>query len=214
VNRADLLQRVAQLTPDARQRLAAKLRATISHATDRARASTRGAERTTLVAYYVSTTGRPLPPENLRQFLSTTLPDYLIPALFYHIDSVPRTNHGKVDTAALPDPLPAASSLRNGDDETASAIENELLAIWRTVLGVERLGLRDSFFELGGDSLLGIRLLGMIREKWDIDLSMAALFDHPTVAGAAAQVENILWARGSAQGRTLEGTDGQEEVEF
>ncbi len=155
-----------------------------------------------------------MPTEELRQFLSKTLPGFLVPSLFCHIESVPRTVHGKVDTSALPDPLPKVSLPSEHNKHAASDIELELLDIWKEVLGVDRLDVQDSFFELGGDSLLGIRLLGRIRERWNIDLSMTSLFDHPTVAGAAAQIENILWARNSRSQHRVEGSDEQEEVEF
>jgi acyl carrier protein len=94
----------------------------------------------------------------------------------------------------------------------ASEVEEQLLAIWKSVLGVKRIDRRDSFFELGGDSLLAIRLLGQIRDRWNIDLSMAALFDAPTVAGAAAQIDAVLWARNSGRRGGASGGEGQSET--
>jgi acyl carrier protein len=99
-------------------------------------------------------------------------------------------------------------------DSAPNAIETELLTIWTSVLGIKRIARGDSFFELGGDSLLAIRLLGQIRDRWSIDLSMAELFDSPTVAGAAAQIESVLWARTSGGSGTGEGGEDREEVGF
>lgn len=209
-----LYEHVAQLTPEARHRLAARLGVTTAGTPPLHSASASATERTTLIAYYVTTTGRPIPAEACREFLGKTLPSYLIPSLFCHIESVPRTLHGKVDTAALPNPAITVPLLSYAREAAPREIEVELLSVWQSVLGVDRLGVEDSFFDLGGDSLLGIRLLGQIRDRWNIDLSMTSLFDHPTVAGAAAQIEAILWARNSGHQHAQEGSDGHEEIEF
>jgi len=206
-----LHERIASLTPAARRRLAARLGISEGGARDASRPS--GAPAT-LVAYYVSTSGREIAADALREFLGASLPPHLIPSRFCRIGSVPRTLHGKVDLAALPSPSLSATPVAPVTDAAPTAIEAELLAIWTSVLGIKRIARSDSFFELGGDSLLAIRLLGQIRDRWNIDLSMAELFDSPTVAGAATQIESVLWARNSGGSGTVEGGEDREEVVF
>ena len=208
-----LRDRVARLSAEARQQLAAKLGAGASpQAPQRAFVATDGP--TTLVAYYVSRADRELSADQLRQYLGKSLPAHMVPSLFRRIERVPRTLHGKVDTGALPDPVSATPAVSQVTEAATSEIEDQLLMIWKAVLGIKRLGPMDSFFELGGDSLLAIRLLGQIRDRWSIDLSMADLFDQPTVAGAATQIESILWVRNSGHTRNAKGGEEQEVVEF
>ncbi len=191
-----LHERLASLPPAARQRLATQLGV---------RTAAPASGSATLVAYYVARDGADIPTDELRQFLGSSLPAHLVPNLFHRIEQVPRTVHGKVDTSALPDPVATPALRAQESGSTPSEVEEQLLTIWKLVLGVKRLDRRDSFFELGGDSLLAIRLLGQIRDRWSIDLSMADLFDAPTVAGAAAQIESVLWARSSGQSRMADG---------
>ena len=196
-----LHERLARLPADARAKLAAAVGL-----------GAPASAPATLVAYYVSASGTDVPVEELRRFLGSALPSHLVPALFHRIAQVPRTLHGKVDTQALPDPVVEAPADTPHAGNAPSDIEEQLLTIWKSVLGIKRISRHDSFFELGGDSLLAIRLLGQIRDRWNIDLSMADLFDAPTVAGAAAQIEAVLWARSTGNtGSTAKGTQVVEE---
>jgi acyl carrier protein len=194
-----LSERVAQLPAAARQRLLIQLGVQRT-------APSGSTGSTTLVGYYVSHSGADIPADELRQFLGSSLPAHLVPQLYHRIAQVPRTVHGKVDTSALPDPIATTAPRAQETSAAPNEVEEQLLAIWKLVLGVKRLDRRDSFFELGGDSLLAIRLLGQIRDRWNIDLSMADLFGAPTVAGAAAQIESVLWARSSGRSRTTDGS--------
>jgi acyl carrier protein len=201
---ATLRERIATLPAAARQRLAMQL----------------GVRRVSpepgsavLAAFYVSRSGHEIPTDELRRFIAASLPAHLVPHLYHRIEQVPRTVHGKVDTSALPDPVTAPATRTEESGVANSEVEEQMLAIWKSVLGVKRLDRRDSFFELGGDSLLAIRLLGLIRDRWNIDLSMAALFDAPTVAGAAAQIDAVLWARNSGRSRdAAAGGEGPSET--
>jgi acyl carrier protein len=198
-----LRERIATLPAAARQRFAIQL------GVQRVSPETGSA---VLAAYYVSRSGHEVPTDELRRFLAASLPAHLVPHLYHRIEAVPRTIHGKVDTSALPDPVPTPAARIEESGVAASEVEEQLLAIWKSVLGVKRIDRRDSFFELGGDSLLAIRLLGQIRDRWNIDLSMAALFDAPTVAGAAAQIDAVLWARNSGRRGGASGGEGQSET--
>ncbi len=166
---------------------------------------------TSLAAYYVAKPGASVSTRELREFVQKQLPVHMVPGLFAELAALPRTRRGKVDKDALPDP--------RGDNaptpqEPGSELESELIALWSRVLGVERIGTQDSFFEIGGDSLLGIQLLGFIRQRWDVDLAMGALFDHPTVSGMAAQIQAVQWLRDEGAARDSGSHEDTEEIEF
>lgn len=120
----------------------------------------------------------------LRAFLSRTLPDYMIPSFFTTVESIPLTNNGKVDRKAL------SGLMANMDNHTAySAPKNGMEAaigtIWREVLQLERIGRQDHFFEIGGNSLLLIRMHAKLEEQFPGIFKVADLFSRPTVAGLA-----------------------------
>jgi amino acid adenylation domain-containing protein len=147
-----------------------------------------------LLAYVTAkAAGRERPAEGeLRDFLKARLPDYMLPAAFVWLDSLPLTPRGKVDRRALPAPAPAA---REQPYVAPRAHVEELLAnIWSAVLGVEQVGRHDDFFALGGHSLLATRLISRVRESFRIELPLRSLFDAPTVAGLAERVEKLLRA--------------------
>jgi amino acid adenylation domain-containing protein len=130
--------------------------------------------------------------EGLRAHLRHTLPDYMVPAAFVALDRLPLTAVGKLDVRALPPP--EAGSTAEGEGVPRTPAEEVLAGIWAGVLGVERVGVHDSFFALGGHSLLGTRLVSRVREAFGVELPLRTLFDHPTVAGMAEQVEAIRYA--------------------
>jgi amino acid adenylation domain-containing protein len=120
----------------------------------------------------------------LRSHLAGLLPPYMIPARLARLDRLPRTPNGKVDRRALlaEDPWRAAGGAPAADGgELHTALERQLAAVWREVLGVERVGPHDSFFDLGGHSLLAIRLLDQVRRRFGRELPVVALFQAPTV---------------------------------
>jgi amino acid adenylation domain-containing protein len=129
-----------------------------------------------------------------RDFLQRQLPDYMIPATFVRLDALPLTNNGKVNRAALPAP--------NGNtlpDETyvapRSLIEQRLAELIAPLLRVERVGVNDNFFLLGGHSLLGTQLLTRIGESFGVELSLLTIFDHPTLAGMSEEIEKLILAK-------------------
>jgi amino acid adenylation domain-containing protein len=125
---------------------------------------------------------RALVPE-LRRALQAELPDYMVPAVFMLLDSLPLTAHGKVDRAALPVPEPVRAA---GATPPRTPAEIELAEIWKELLGVERVGLEDNFFELGGHSLLATQLVSRLRAAFGVEVPLRSVFENPTFEALAA----------------------------
>ncbi|BBL77218.1 non-ribosomal peptide synthetase [Methylomagnum ishizawai] len=137
-----------------------------------------------LLAYVVAGAGA----DELKEHLRSGLPEYMIPAQILRLDRLPRLPSGKLDRKALPDPE------WSGQDGTfrapATAAEQALAAIWRDVLGLERVGLDDNFFELGGDSIVSLRVVSRARQAgWAI--APKDVFLHQTVAALAAHAGTL-----------------------
>ncbi len=122
----------------------------------------------------------------LRTFLKTRLPEYMVPGAFVPLTRLPLTPNGKVDRRALPAPdfSRAADEVASGN-VPATPLESYLTTLWSHILGVERLGTQDNFFESGGDSLLGVRMVNRLREKLGEHLSLVAIFEAPTIQALA-----------------------------
>jgi amino acid adenylation domain-containing protein len=138
-----------------------------------------------LTAYFVADQ-KPVPTASeLRQFLTEKLPDYMVPAFFVPLPVLPLTANGKVDRAALPAPDRRAAALEKKKIEPRDALETQLAKIWESVLDVQSIGINDQFFELGGHSLLAVRLIAQIERAFGKKLSVAAVFQAPTIAQLA-----------------------------
>jgi acyl carrier protein len=122
----------------------------------------------------------------LRGHAAQQLPEYMVPAAFNVLDALPLTPNGKLDRRALPEPDFASSSLYRAPRTNEELV---LCKLFHEVLSVERVGIDDSFFHLGGQSLLAMRLISRIRSLLHIDLPISALFDAPTVAGLAGHID-------------------------
>ncbi|WP_344591679.1 non-ribosomal peptide synthase/polyketide synthase [Actinomadura vinacea] len=144
-----------------------------------------------LVAYLVAADPSAGVPSDarLRDHLRSDVPEFMVPAVFMELAELPRTPNGKLDRGALPAP---GGKRRGAVAYVAPATpEEELLAgLWAEVLGADRIGTADNFFELGGHSLLATRLISRIREVFQAEIPLAALFDQPTVARLATVVES------------------------
>ncbi|MFE0387794.1 amino acid adenylation domain-containing protein [Streptomyces bungoensis] len=137
-----------------------------------------------LVAHVVTPEGRPLDPPALRAGLRLTLPDYMVPALFVRHAKLPLTANGKVDRAALTAVAPAATQRRTHVPPEGPG-EQALAGVWSQVLGAEHVGRTDNFFDLGGDSILALRLVGLGRLA-GLGFSVADVFRARTLADLAA----------------------------
>ncbi|MEU3026955.1 amino acid adenylation domain-containing protein [Streptomyces incarnatus] len=150
--------------------------------------------RTVMVGHVVPAGGAPVPDAaELRAHLAASLPDHMIPAVFTTLEALPLTANGKVDRAALP--APERRFATGTEYEAPATPTEELIAeVWQELLGAERVGVHDDFFELGGDSLLALRTVSRINALFATDLSPRALFESPTVAETAAGVEELVLA--------------------
>ncbi|HEU0079641.1 MAG TPA: amino acid adenylation domain-containing protein, partial [Longimicrobiaceae bacterium] len=142
-----------------------------------------------LAAYVVPGDGAELAPEELRERLRERLPEYMVPAAYVVLESLPLTPSGKTDRRALPAPAGRAGRAYAAP---RTPTEEALCAIWAEVLGLERVGIDDHFFELGGHSLRATRIASRVRQTFGVDVPLRALFATPTVAALAAAVDEEL----------------------
>ncbi|MDP8993281.1 MAG: non-ribosomal peptide synthetase, partial [Actinomycetota bacterium] len=149
---------------------------------------TRPGERL-LVGYFVASGGdAPRGPE-LRRFLSGRLPAYMVPGAFVPLEALPLTPNGKVDRDALPAPARTRPELPNDWAPPGTATEQAVARIWSDVLGIEGIGADDDFFDLGGHSLQATQVVSRLRQAFDVDLPVRAIFESPTVRGLATALE-------------------------
>ncbi|HYG63055.1 MAG TPA: amino acid adenylation domain-containing protein, partial [Thermoanaerobaculia bacterium] len=145
-----------------------------------------GGGETRLVAYVVPA-GEALSTATLREDLRRRLPDYMVPAVWVVLDELPLTANGKLDRRALPAPGPARRDLDEEFAVPSTPTEELLAAVWAQVLGVDRVGVRDNFFALGGDSIRSIQVISLARER-GLDFNLQQLFQHQTVEALAAEL--------------------------
>ncbi|MFD0857278.1 amino acid adenylation domain-containing protein, partial [Actinomadura adrarensis] len=147
-----------------------------------------------LVAYVLPgvDAGAPTSAE-FRAFLSTRLPDFMVPAVFVLVEDLPRTPSGKLDRRSLP--APDAVDWAAGTDYVAprNDLETQVATVWSEVLGVPQVGVHDNFFELGGHSLLAIRLVARLAEATGREVAVQVLFETPTVADLARHIGCASW---------------------
>jgi acyl carrier protein len=143
-----------------------------------------------LVAYYAASeaNGRAAGAEKLRSHLSSRVPEYMVPAAFVRVDRMPLLENGKLDRKALPMPTGDAYGAR-GYESPQGEIEKRLAGILADVLKVERVGRQYNFFELGGHSLLAMQVMARICREFDLELGVRTIFEQPTIAGLAIEVE-------------------------
>jgi amino acid adenylation domain-containing protein len=143
-----------------------------------------------LVAYVVPAAGVAPSRDALVATLRRSLPDYMVPAVFVTLAALPVTTNGKVDRAALPAP-DGANTLRDASAAVAprTEVEAEVARILAALLDVEDVSVDDNFFLLGGHSLLGTQLIMRLRDAFGVELALRTLFDAPTVAELAAEIE-------------------------
>lgn len=140
-----------------------------------------------LVAYVVTQSPEISVPE-LRNFLKAKLPSYMIPSAFVVLAEIPLTPNGKIDRRALPAPEIIQHSEEN-TSLTLTPVQEMLAGIWADILGIKQVGINDNFFELGGHSLLVTQVISRIRKTFRVDIPIQHLFESPTIAGLAQEIQ-------------------------
>jgi acyl carrier protein len=142
-----------------------------------------------LVAYFVPVDEKFSSGHELQLALAHHLPSYMIPATFIAMDKLPLTGMGKVDRRSLPSADVERSKLKTSLVEPRTSSEAFLAKLWAEVLALEKVGIHDNFFNLGGHSLAASRVISRVIQTFQLELPIKALFDAPTVAKMAAVIE-------------------------
>jgi amino acid adenylation domain-containing protein len=142
-----------------------------------------------LTAYVMRQDGSALSSQELREFLRTRLPAYMVPAFFVEIAEMPLLPSGKVDRRALPPPLSEARAAAREQIEPRDDTERRLMSIWRELLEVKEFGVRDNFFELGGNSLLAMQVLARVRKVFEVEVSIRSFFDGPSIEELGHEIQ-------------------------
>jgi len=138
-----------------------------------------------LVAYVVWVPGSRAITSELRNFLKSKLPSYMVPAAFEVIDVLPLMPNGKTDRRALPEPHPTRPEADESFVPPRTPLETLLADAWRDVLKIDQIGIHENFFDLGGHSLLAARVVSKVRSVLDVELGMVDVFQAPTISGLA-----------------------------
>ena len=143
---------------------------------------------TSLVAYAVAMKHPPPNALALRSALREKLPDYMIPSRFIFLDALPSTITGKIDRRALPDPNNSRPEMDIPYVSPRTSTEEQLAQIWGEVLSLERVGIYDNFFDLGGHSLAATRVISLVFKQFQMEVPLQLLFQSPTVDEMAAVI--------------------------
>ncbi|MGY3321976.1 non-ribosomal peptide synthetase [Pseudomonas sp. TE3911] len=149
----------------------------------------------TLIGYY--TASRALDEQDVKAALAAELPEYMVPAQLMRLDAMPLSPSGKLDRRALPEPV--WQTREHIEPETP--LQQQIAAIWREVLGLPQIGLRDDFFALGGHSLLATQIISRTRQACDVELPLRTLFEASELGAFAEQV-GLIQASGQRNQQT------------
>jgi len=142
-----------------------------------------------LVAYCVIDDGTELNETELRRFLKEKLPDYMIPSVIVLMEKLPLTANNKVDRKALPEPINLSSSVSKDYVEPTTDTEKKLALIWSSILKIEKIGILDNFFEIGGHSMIAVNMIIRIEKEFGIRLPLATLFEQSDIQKLAKVIE-------------------------
>ncbi len=146
-----------------------------------------------LAAYYVS--DGPMTTSDLRAYLSSYLPDFMLPTYFVRLEAMPLTRNGKIDRTALPDPQAERPQLTATYQAPETLLETQLAIIWSKALNLRQIGVHDNFFELGGSSLPAIQVIYQVNQRFGVELPIPRFFENPTIRQMSAQIEDLLIAQ-------------------
>ncbi len=167
-----------------------------------------------LVAYVVANHQSTLSVNDLRSFLKEKLPHYMLPSAFVLMDRLPLTPNGKVDRRALPAPEIVRPELDTGYVAPRNEMERTIASAWQEVLKVEKVGIHDNFFDLGGHSLMTTQLHSRLRDAFAIDLPLRHLFEATTVAEQGQLIDTLLWVSHRSEARGESSVESREEIEI
>jgi hypothetical protein len=149
-------------------------------------------ESSRLIAYYSTTTKQSIPKEELISHLNNYLPDYMIPTVYIHLDKFPLTANGKIDRKNLP-VYNFCPEEKEQAESPLNELEQEVRTIWENVLEISPINLHDDFLELGGQSILAMRIVNEINTNFDTNLSIIDIFtDGYTVYKLSKIIETAL----------------------
>ena len=148
-----------------------------------------------LVAYLEMSSNAQLTHGALRGFLANRLPEHMIPTIFVRLTALPLNANGKIDRNALPEPNVANTLREDAISTPRTEVEQRLAQLLAPLLGLDQISVDDNFFMLGGHSLLGTQLIARVRDTFGVELSLRSLFDSPTIANLALEIERLLLAR-------------------
>ncbi|MCK5055304.1 MAG: AMP-binding protein, partial [Candidatus Aminicenantes bacterium] len=142
-------------------------------------------------------------PSGLRQYLSQTLPDYMLPAYFVVLERIPLTPNGKVDRRQLPEPEGISLT---GLDYAAprSDMEKRMVSVWQQVLELDQVGIKDNFFNIGGDSIKAIRLISALNEELNMDIKIKDLYAGQTIEELAGKAKKSSRGYGESESAAVE----------
>ncbi|RYY77056.1 MAG: amino acid adenylation domain-containing protein [Gammaproteobacteria bacterium] len=163
-----------------------------------------------LVAYLMTQNGTAPETQAMRDHLRAALPDYMVPSHFVVLAKFPLTSSGKVDRKALPAPV-----LGEVDESSfalpSNSIEEQLVAIWKEILGLEKVGVTNDFFELGGHSLLGTQMFARVKSLFSINIGLRKLFEAPTIRQLAEIIAHET-SSGNVQAKMLPRAAGETPI--
>ena len=141
-----------------------------------------------LVAYFVPSTSPAITSTQIRKSLAKVVPEYMIPSVFVCLDTIPQTPNGKTDRLRLPLPSHQRPKLDVSYAPPKTSLEKKVSQIWSEVLVIDRIGIHDNFFDLGGDSLLATKVTVRLLKELNAEVALKMFFNAPTIARLAAQI--------------------------
>lgn len=159
-----------------------------------------------LIAYYVARAGEAVSVDGVRAALRAALPEFMVPAVYAELPKLPRTPNGKMDRNALPDVVAQERPMAQIVPILENPLQQTILSVWRDLLKIERVGLRDNFFDLGGHSLLAVQAHRRLMVAVARPLSLTDIFRFPTIEALSAHLA------GDGEGAARPGTHGQDRA--
>ena len=148
-------------------------------------------QETNLFAYFVQNTADALNVSDLKAYLRESLPEYMVPAFFVEMDALPRTPNGKTDRNALPSVEGQRPSLEDTYQAPRTPTEQTIADVWAEVLQIEKVGILDNFFDLGGHSLQATRVIARLRDPLQYDVPLRLFFENPTIGELALAITEL-----------------------